>query len=139
MPALTTREPGTSSIWLKEIILENFMSYEYARIPLKPGLNLISGPNGAGKSSILLAISVALGQIYTERGKRLRDLIRRGNEIARITLVFDNDEKNGRRPISFSDADTFMLSRYLKNDGHYWWEADYKQINYEEVTRLFKG
>jgi chromosome segregation ATPase len=115
------------------------MSYEYARIPLKPGLNLISGPNGAGKSSILLAISVALGQIYTERGKRLRDLIRRGNEIARITLVFDNAEKNGRRPISFSDADTFMLSRYLRNDGHYWWEADYRQINYEEVIRLFKG
>ena len=53
--------------------------------------------------------------------------------------MFDNDEKNGRRPISFSDADTFMLSRYLRNDGHYWWEADYRQINYEEVTRLFKG
>ncbi len=115
------------------------MSYEYARIPLKPGLNLISGPNGAGKSSILLAISVALGQIYTERSKRLRDLIRRGEEIARITLVFDNEETNGRRPISFSDADTFMLSRYLKNDGNYWWEADYKQISYEEVARLFKG
>ncbi len=115
------------------------MSYEYARIPLKPGLNLISGPNGAGKSAILLAISVALGQIYTERGKRLRDLIRRGNEIARITLVFDNDETNGRRPINFSDADTFLLSRYLRNDGHYWWEADYRQISYEEVVRLFQG
>ncbi|MBA5942051.1 MAG: AAA family ATPase [Methanophagales archaeon] len=129
-----------TSIWLKEIILENFMSYEYARIPLKQGLNLISGPNGAGKSSILLAISVALGQIYTERGRRLRDLIRRGKEIARITLVFDNKVlKNGRRPIRFSDADTFTLSRYLKNDGHYWWEADYRQISYEEVTQLFKG
>ncbi|MBE0516627.1 MAG: AAA family ATPase [Methanophagales archaeon] len=140
MPKLTLTEPGTSaSIWLKEIILENFMSYEYARIPLKPGLNLISGPNGAGKSSILVAISVALGQIYTERSKRLRDLIRRGNEIARITLVFDNEEKNGRRPIRFSDADAFMLSRYLRNDGHYWWEADYRQISYEEVNRLFKG
>ncbi len=138
MPTLTADEPGTS-IWLKEIILENFMSYEYARIPLKQGLNLISGPNGAGKSSILLAISVALGQIYTERSKRLSDLIRRGNEIARITLVFDNEETNGRRPISFSDADTFMLSRYLKSGGNYWWEADYKQISYEEVTRLFKG
>ncbi|MGB2841222.1 MAG: AAA family ATPase [Halobacteriota archaeon] len=141
MPKLTAEEPAaaSTSIWLKEIILENFMSYEYARIPLKQGLNLISGPNGAGKSSILLAISVALGQIYTERSKRLRDLIRRGNEIARITLVFDNEETNGRRPISFSDADTFMLSRYLKSDGNYWWEADYKQISYEEVTRLFKG
>ena len=137
MPKLTAQE--STSIWLKEIILENFMSYEYARIPLKQGLNLISGPNGAGKSSILLAISVALGQIYTERSKRLRDLIRRGEEIARITLVFDNEETNGRRPISFSDADTFMLSRYLRNDGNYWWEADYKQISYEEVARLFKG
>ncbi len=115
------------------------MSYEYARIPLKRGLNLISGPNGAGKSSILLAISVALGQIYTERSKRLRDLIRRGEEIARITLVFDNKETNGKRPISFSDGDTFMLSRYLRKDGNYWWEADYKQISYEEVARLFKG
>ncbi len=136
MFALTAKEPG---IWLKEIILENFMSYEYARIPLRRGLNLISGPNGAGKSSILLAISVALGQIYTERSKRLRDLIRRGEEIARITLVFDNKETNGRRPISFSDGDTFMLSRYLRKDGNYWWEADYKQISYEEVARLFKG
>ena len=137
MPA-HNKEPAVS-IWLKEIILENFMSYEYARIPLKHGLNLISGPNGAGKSSILLAISVALGQIYTERSKRLRDLIRRGSEIARITLVFDNEETNGRRPISYSDADTFLLSRYLRNDGNYWWEADYRQISYEEVARLFKG
>lgn len=128
-----------TNFWLKELILENFMSYEYARIPLKPGVNLISGPNGAGKSSILLAISVALGQIYTERGRRLRDLIRRGEEIARITLVFDNQEKDGKRPIGVSDADTFMLSRYLRNDGHYWWEADYRQISYEEVNRLFKG
>ncbi len=138
MPTPPTAEPGTS-IWLKEIILENFMSYEYARIPLKPGLNLISGPNGAGKSSILLAISVALGQIYTERGKRLRDLIRRGNDIARITLVFDNAETNGKRPISCSESETFMLSRYLRHDGHYWWEADYRQISYEEVTRLFRS
>ncbi|MGB3458117.1 MAG: hypothetical protein WBB08_02245 [Halobacteriota archaeon] len=136
MPKSTDSEPD---IWLKEIILENFMSYEYARIPLKRGLNLISGPNGAGKSSILLAISVALGQIYTERSRRLRDLIRRGKELGRITLVFDNEAKNGKRPISFSDADTFLLSRYLKKDGNYWWEADYKQVSYEEVARLFQG
>ncbi|NOR78924.1 MAG: AAA family ATPase [Methanophagales archaeon] len=136
MPKSNDSEPD---IWLKEIILENFMSYEYARIPLKRGLNLISGPNGAGKSSILVAISVALGQIYTERSRRLRDLIRRGKELGRITLVFDNEAKNGKRPISFSDADTFLLSRYLKNDGNYWWEADYKQVSYEEVARLFQG
>jgi len=61
---------------IQEMILENFMSYEYARIPLKQGVNVICGPNGAGKSSMLLGISVALGQSYTERSKKLSQLIR---------------------------------------------------------------
>jgi len=121
---------------VKEIILENFMSYEYARIPLRGGLNLIVGPNGAGKSSVLLAISVAFGQAYTERSRKLSDLIRRGKDIARVSLVFDNTAANGRRPIPYSKSDTFMLSRYLRNDGSYWFEADYKEIDKSEVVRL---
>jgi structural maintenance of chromosomes protein 5 len=123
---------------VKEIILENFMSYEYARIPLREGLNLIVGPNGAGKSSVLLAISVAFGQAYTERSRKLSDLIRRGKDIARVSLVFDNSAKGGRRPIPYSKSDTFMLSRYLKRDGSYWFEADYKEIDKSEVVRLLR-
>ncbi|MDG6900849.1 MAG: AAA family ATPase [Nitrososphaerota archaeon] len=123
---------------VKEIILENFMSYEYARIPLREGLNLIIGPNGAGKSSVLLAISVAFGQAYTERSRKLSDLIRRGKDIARVSLVFDNSAKSGRRPIPYSKSDTFMLSRYLKRDGSYWFEADYKEIDKSEVVRLLR-
>lgn len=123
---------------IKEIILENFMSYEYARIPLKEGLNLIVGPNGAGKSSILLALSVALGQAYTERARRLSDLIRRGKEIARVSIIFDNRPKSGKRPIPYSKSDTFMLSRYLRKDGSYWFEADYREIEKSEVIRLLK-
>ena len=121
---------------VKEIILENFMSYEYARIPLRDGLNLIIGPNGAGKSSVLLAISVAFGQAYTERSRKLSDLIRRGKDIARVSLVFDNSPKGGNRPIPYSKSDTFMLSRYLRRDGSYWFEADYKEIDKSEVVRL---
>ena len=123
---------------VKEIILENFMSYEYARIPLREGLNLIVGPNGAGKSSVLLAISVAFGQAYTERSRKLSDLIRRGKDIARVSLVFDNSAKSGRRPIPYSKSDTFMLSRYLRKDGSYWFEADYKEIDKSEVVRLLR-
>ncbi len=123
---------------VKEIILENFMSYEYARIPLREGLNLIVGPNGAGKSSVLLAISVAFGQAYTERSRKLSDLIRRGKDIARVSLVFDNSQKPGPRPIPYSKADTFMLSRYLRRDGSYWFEADYKEIDKSEVVRLLR-
>ncbi len=121
---------------VKEIILENFMSYEYARIPLRDGLNLIVGPNGSGKSSILLAMSVAFGQAYTERSRKLSDLIRRGKDIARVSLIFDNSARNGTRPIPYSKSDTFMLSRYLRKDGSYWFEADYKEIDKSEVVRL---
>ena len=123
---------------VKEIILENFMSYEYARIPLREGLNLIVGPNGAGKSSVLLAISVAFGQAYTERSRKLSDLIRRGKDIARVSLIFDNSAKSGKRPIPYSKSDTFMLSRYLRRDGSYWFEADYKEIDKSEVVRLLR-
>jgi structural maintenance of chromosomes protein 5 len=123
---------------VKEIILENFMSYEYARIPFTGGLNLVVGPNGSGKSSILLAISVAFGQAYTERSRKLSDLIRRGKDIARVSLIFDNRERAGRRPIPYSKSDTFMLSRYLRRDGSYWYEADYKEIDKSEVVRLLR-
>jgi chromosome segregation ATPase len=131
-----SKERPTHLTTVKEIILENFMSYEYARIPLREGLNLIVGPNGAGKSSVLLAISVAFGQTYTERSRKLSDLIRRGKDIARVSLVFDNSAKAGRRPIPYSKSDTFMLSRYLKRDGSYWFEADYREIDKSEVVRL---
>ncbi len=131
-----SREAPLPQTTVKEIILENFMSYEYARIPLREGLNLIVGPNGAGKSSVLLAISVAFGQAYTERSRKLSDLIRRGKDIARVSLVFDNSVRNGRRPIPYSKSDTFMLSRYLRRDGSYWFEADYKEIDKSEVVRL---
>lgn len=114
------------------------MSYEYGRIPFGRGLNVIAGPNGAGKSSILLAISVALGQAYTERSRKLSDLIRRGKDIARVSLLFENRPVEGRRPVPFSRSDTFMLSRYLKSDGSYWYEADYREISKSEVLRLFR-
>jgi len=135
---LSTEQEKGFSPPIKEIILENFMSYEYARIPLNQGLNLIVGPNGAGKSPILLAISVAFGQAYTERSRKLSDLIRRGKDIARVSLIFDNRVREGKRPIPYSKADTFMLSRYLRKDGSYWYEADYKEIDKSEVVRLLR-
>ncbi len=127
---------GNAKTHIKEIILENFMSYDYARIPLKPGLNVISGPNGAGKSSILLALSVALGQSHTERSRKLSDLIRRGEEMARVSVVFDNSPVDGRRPISDADTDSYVLSRYLQEDGTYWHEANYETVTKEEVKRI---
>jgi len=116
---------------LRELILENLMTYKYARIPISPGLNLVLGPNGAGKSSILLGLSVGLGQAHTERGRKLSDLIRWGEDIARITLVFDNKAQNGVRPIPEVRTDELVITRYLREDGEYW-----HQMNFRQATKL---
>jgi len=124
------------ALLIREIILENFMSYEYARIPLKPGLNVVCGPNGSGKSSLLLAISVALGQSYTERSRKLSDLIRWGKESSRVTLVFDNTPVKGRRPVPKFDVDYFRISRYIKKDGNYWFEANFEPVTKAELSAI---
>jgi len=121
---------------IREIILESFMSYDYARIPLKPGVNIVCGPNGSGKSSILLGISVALGQSYTERSKRLSDLIRWGRDMGRVTLVLDNSRRRGRRPVPKIKKDEILLTRVLKRDGRYWFELDNRPVNRSDVVRL---
>jgi len=121
---------------MKEVIIEKFMSYEYARIRFEPGINFITGPNGAGKSSILLAISIAMGQSHTERGRRLSDLIRRGEDVARVSIVFDNRPINGRRPFSYIRTDEVKITRILRRDGHYWFEINNSYAPRSEVERI---
>jgi chromosome segregation protein len=123
-------------VLISEVILENFMSYEYARVPLKPGVNVVCGPNGAGKSSLLLAISVALGQSYTERSRKLSDLIRWGKDQARVTLILDNSKKGGKRPVPKFNKDQIFLTRVLRRDGKYWFELENRAASKQDVERL---
>jgi chromosome segregation protein len=123
-------------VLISEVILENFMSYEYARVPLKPCVNVVCGPNGAGKSSLLLAISVALGQSYTERSRRLSELIRWGRDQARVTLVLDNSKRGGKRPVPKFNKDQIFLTRVLRRDGKYWFELENQAASKQDVERL---
>ncbi len=124
---------------IREVILENFMSYEYARIPLKEGVNVVCGPNGSGKSSLLLGICVALGDTYTERSKKLSDLIRWGAETARVTLTLNNDKKaNGYRPVPQYNMDDITLTRTLRKDGKYGFQLNQRNVSKIEVVSLLK-
>jgi chromosome segregation protein len=121
---------------IQEVILENFMSYEYARVPFKSGVNVICGPNGSGKSSLLLATSVALGQTYTERSKKLSDLIRWGKDQARVTLILDNTKRGKNRPVPKYNKDQIFLTRALRKDGQYWFELENRAVTKSDVDRL---
>jgi len=117
-------------------VLTNFMSYENAYVPLELGLNLVCGPNGAGKSSILLAISIVLGQAYTERSKRLSDLIKWGTDEARITLVINNS--GDKKPFPRFHSDTVTVTRVLKQNGAYYYLVQEKPVPKSYVTDVFK-
>ncbi len=121
---------------IQELIVENFMSYDYARVPFKQGVNVIGGPNGAGKSSLLLAISVGLGQTSTERSRKLSDLIRWGQDQARVTLILDNTKQGNRRPEPKYNKDQLFLTRVLRRDGKYWFELENKAASKQDVERL---
>ncbi|MGA2385875.1 MAG: AAA family ATPase [Candidatus Bathyarchaeia archaeon] len=121
---------------IQEVILENFMSYEYARVPFKQGVNVIGGPNGAGKSSLLLAISVGLGQTYTERSRKLSDLIRWGKDQARVTLILDNGKQGNKRPVPKYPKDQLYLTRVMRRDGKYWFELENRAASKQDVERL---
>ena len=121
---------------IREVQLSNFMSYKNTSIPLRPGLNLIIGPNGAGKSSILLAISVVLGQAYTERAKKLSELIRWNEQEARISILIDNEAAKGSRPFPQARSDKVLLTRVLKRSGDYHYLMNNKPIS---KTNLVEG
>jgi len=116
-------------------VLTNFMSYENSYVPLEPGLNLICGPNGAGKSSILLAISVVLGQAYTERSKRLSDLVKWGQDEARITLILDNTGEG--RPFPKFHADLVTVTRVIKSTGTYYYLLQNRPVPKSAVEEVF--
>jgi chromosome segregation ATPase len=125
---------------IREVILKNFMSYAYARIPLREGVNVVCGPNGAGKSSLLLGICVALGDTYTERSKKLSDLIRWGQETSEVSLILDNGPRaDGQRPVPNFNMDEVRLTRNLRRDGKYWFELNQKTVPKSEVVELLAG
>jgi len=127
---------GSSGQMIKGVVLTNFMSYENSYVPLEPGLNLICGPNGAGKSSILLAISVVLGQAYTERSRRLSDLIKWGREEARITLILDN--AGAKKPFPQFHTDLVTVTRVLKQNGTYYYLLQNKPAPKSTITDVFR-
>jgi len=99
-------------------------------------VNVIGGPNGSGKSSLLLAISVGLGQSYTERSRKLSELIRWGKDQARVTLVLDNSKRGGKRPVPRYSKDQIFLSRVLRKDGKYGFELENRAATKQDVQRL---
>ena len=68
---------------LHELVVENYAVVDRLRVGFHAGLNLLTGETGSGKSIIVDALGLLLG------GRASADMIRSGEERARISGVFD--------------------------------------------------
>lgn len=123
---------------IRGVELRDFMSYEHAYVPLSPGLNLICGPNGAGKSSILVGISLVLGQAHTERSRRLADLVRWGRPEARVSLSLDNAIGDGKRLFPHVRGDRVSVTRVLRSNGSYFYLVEDRPVTKTEIREAFE-
>lgn len=68
---------------LHELVVENYAVVDRLRVRFHSGLNLLTGETGSGKSIVVDALGLLLG------GRASADMIRSGEERARVSGVFD--------------------------------------------------
>ena len=83
---------------VKELVLKNFKSFDYASIPFKPGFQVIVGPNGSGKSNIIDALLFGFGSTSLKRLRvdKTANLVNQSakDRTARVRVVFNHEGKD---------------------------------------------
>ncbi|KAL3910672.1 MAG: hypothetical protein SGILL_007602, partial [Bacillariaceae sp.] len=105
-----------------EIHVKNFMNHRNMKVELGPNINFIHGQNGSGKSALLAALQIALGARAhsTQRGKRVKDMIRKGNDgnpcrQAVIRVTFKNAGVDAYEPDVYGEMVT--IERKINSSG----------------------
>jgi len=75
---------------LHELVVENYAVVDRLRVRFHAGLNLLTGETGSGKSIVVDALGLLLG------GRASADMIRSGQERARVSGVFDAGERTAK-------------------------------------------
>jgi DNA repair protein RecN (Recombination protein N) len=68
---------------LTELTVENLAVIERVRLPISPGLTVLTGETGAGKSLVVDALALALG------ARAATDQVRSGADATRVEAIFD--------------------------------------------------
>ena len=96
-------------MYIKKVILENFRNYDSLNVEFNPNYNLIYGNNAQGKTNILEAIYLsALGRSF--QTNKDQELIKIGNNSAKIEIEFEKKDRSGKIKIEISDKKTFFIN-----------------------------
>ncbi|MGN0162690.1 MAG: DNA replication/repair protein RecF [Candidatus Ornithomonoglobus sp.] len=109
-------------MYIKKLTLKGFRNYENAELEFSPLTNVIYGNNAQGKTNILEAVYL-FAQGRSHRAKTDKELVRFGDEFARLSIDFADAErsyngqlqimKNGRKSISVNHVHITKLSRLM--------------------------
>ncbi|EST06671.1 RecF/RecN/SMC, N-terminal [Kalmanozyma brasiliensis GHG001] len=104
-----------------KIELRNFMCHANFTIEFGPKLNFVMGRNGSGKSTILTALMIALGgkTSSTNRGSSLKDLVKKGETSATITVTVHNGGSDAFKPEAYGHS-IIIERRILAEGGGTW-------------------
>jgi DNA repair protein RecN (Recombination protein N) len=99
---------------LQELVVENYAVVDRLRVRFHAGLNLLTGETGSGKSIVVDALGLLLG------GRASADMIRSGEERARVSGVFDS----GKRAAAVlaaagfeTEEDEILIEREILSNG----------------------
>ena len=89
------KEKGLCGKLLK-LVLKNFMNHHNLEVTFGDRVNFITGKNGSGKSAIVAALLIGLGgrASNTQRGSSVKELIKKGESGATISIHLSNEGTN---------------------------------------------
>ena len=94
---------------INKVELHNFRNYENQEIKLKKNINVFYGDNAQGKTNILEAIFLcAFGKSF--RTTREKELIKLGEENARIKVEYSKKDRDGNILICISDKKQILVN-----------------------------
>ena len=128
----------------KNLEMTGFKSFsEKTTVLIEKGLTGIVGPNGCGKSNIVEALRWCMGENSAKsmRGSGMEDVIfsgtsnRPSKNISEVTLLLDNQEKNG--PVQYKDFDEILIKRKIEKDKGSKYYINDKEVRARDVQTFF--
>ncbi len=90
--------------------LQNFRNYDELNLDFNKDVNVIYGDNAQGKTNILEAIFVtSIGKSF--RTSKDKELIKFGEDFAKIEVGFSKSDRDGTIKIEISDKKNIFVNR----------------------------
>ena len=115
---------------LKALTIENIAVAKNLDIDFAPGFTVLTGKTGAGKSIIMDSLSQILG------AKTQRDLIRSGEDNAKITAIFSVTDELTDLSATADENNELTLIRALTSDGRSSVKINYKSAPLAQLREV---